>query len=53
MYHLVYEFYVNLKNKHNNKVFVKGVWVPFTAEYINRVFYLPHIKPEEENTLNF
>ena len=33
---LVYEFYANLRNKHNDKVFVRGKRVPFIAEAINR-----------------
>ena len=37
---VVREFHANLPHKDDIKVFVKGIWVPFDSETVNRAFEL-------------
>ena len=50
---IVWEFYANVLASRLDKVHVRGKWVTFIAQAINKVLGLPSIDPKEEDYCQF
>ncbi|PKU68579.1 hypothetical protein MA16_Dca021303 [Dendrobium catenatum] len=49
---IIKEFFSNVKDDQNNKCFVRGMWVPFEAPSINRIYKLKDIEFHNFNTFS-
>ena len=42
------EFFANVPDQRDGHVYVRGIWVPFSAELINEVLEVPNVPTGED-----